>query len=328
MNETGTRLIALIAVALLVTAGCGPQITEDKRQATATPVVAAPTGRCGDGVCDAAEQANPSLCPQDCESSEMAPAAAPETPGATPEDATATPKPQAEGVGDKCGDGICDAAERADPALCPADCAAAAESADDSEDDPGGGEEPQCEVEEWTMTIEGCSTWKDMQVSAELCTAFVGGFTVQESCRIIGTGSGRYKNCEYVNPTGLCTFEIECPEFQMPISGEAVWTDGITETLRIQVDSSSVFESGTMTCYGQTKPIDFVPVLQTGFASATRNGDGHFCEIEVVEDIDSFGVHVKGQDAVAPENASYDFIAEVYPGIVEFSWEDFDIDTD
>ena len=49
-------------------------------------------GLCGDDVCDAAEQANPSLCPEDCAQS------------------------------GPCGDGTCDAAEQADPNLCPQDC--------------------------------------------------------------------------------------------------------------------------------------------------------------------------------------------------------------
>jgi hypothetical protein len=318
MKKTRWELIACLAVLLLITgAGCGSRETEELPEAMDTPAPATPQGRCGDGVCDTVEQSNPSLCPQDCEGAEEA-----------LEDATATPELQASGASGKCGDGVCEEAEQADPALCPADCVAADESEDDSEDDPGGSEDPQCEVEEWTLTIEGCSAWKDMQVSAELCAAFVGGFTVQESCRIRGTGSGRYKNCEYVNPTGLCTFEIECPEFQMPISGEAVWTDGITEILRIKVDPSSVYESGTMTCFGQTSPLDNVPVLHSGIASALRNGDGYFCDVEVAEGIDSFGVAVTGQDAVAPDNQSYDFVVNLFPGVVEFSWEDFDIDTD
>ena len=51
---------------------------------------------CGDGVCDAAERANPRLCPRDCEQ--------------RPPDY------------DWCGDGICDALEQAEGS-CPADCA-------------------------------------------------------------------------------------------------------------------------------------------------------------------------------------------------------------
>lgn len=56
-----------------------------------------PSQPCGDGVCDEPEQADPSLCPRDCQ------------------------EPPADG-GDWCGDGICDALEEAD-ASCEADCA-------------------------------------------------------------------------------------------------------------------------------------------------------------------------------------------------------------
>lgn len=84
----------------------------------------------------------------------------------------------------------------------------------------------------------------------------------------------------------------------MAISGEAVRAEGIAETLRIKVDPSSIYESGTMTCLGQTSPLDNVPVLHSGVASALRNCDGYFCDVEIVEGIDSLGVAVTGQGAV------------------------------
>jgi hypothetical protein len=309
--------VALIL--LMIVAGCGSQATEEIPEATDTPAPAGLQGRCGDGVCDTVEQSNPSLCPQDCGVTKEPPTETALPPGPTPE---------AAGIGGKCGDGICDEAEQAVPAFCPADCAAAGEGEPEPDDEPGGDSEPQCETEEWTLTIEGCSTWKNMEPSAELCAAFVGGFTVHESCRIRGTGSGRYKNCAFTSPTGACSYEMQCPEFQMGISGEAVWAEGITETLRIKVDSSGIFESGTMTCLGQSKPLDGIAVLQTGIASATRNGGDYFCDVEVPEGIDSYAVAVRGQDAVALADLTYDFIANVFPGTVEFSWEDFDIETE
>ena len=57
----------------------------------------APSQPCGDGVCDAPEQADASLCPRDCEAR---PAAG----------------------DDWCGDGLCDALEEAESS-CPEDCA-------------------------------------------------------------------------------------------------------------------------------------------------------------------------------------------------------------
>jgi hypothetical protein len=98
------------------------------------------TGKCGDGVCDEAEQANPALCPIDCPSTPLptgepptatpppsptpVPATSTREPGAAPSPMSTPPPPAQSPVpGGKCGDGICDEMEQKDPALCPADCA-------------------------------------------------------------------------------------------------------------------------------------------------------------------------------------------------------------
>ena len=65
-------LVAAILLSLAI-AGCGPQGEGGTPQATPSPgpteASASPApaqGRCGDGVCDAAEKQNPALCPEDC----------------------------------------------------------------------------------------------------------------------------------------------------------------------------------------------------------------------------------------------------------------------
>ncbi|MBI3377972.1 MAG: cellulase family glycosylhydrolase [Nitrospirae bacterium] len=65
-----------------------------------------PVDRCGDGICDEFEKANPNLCPRDCQSSTEKPT----------QNKQSTPQ-----IG-KCGDGVCDAFERANPNVCPKDC--------------------------------------------------------------------------------------------------------------------------------------------------------------------------------------------------------------
>lgn len=57
-------------------------------------------GKCGDNECDAMEQNNDNLCPQDCMDSET----------------------EIKAVNNKCGDGICDSLEKKNIKLCPQDC--------------------------------------------------------------------------------------------------------------------------------------------------------------------------------------------------------------
>jgi hypothetical protein len=54
--------------------------------ATSEPEAPGPSGKCGDGICDEAEQKNPSLCPQDCTEAAV-------TVEVTPPEATAAPQP-------------------------------------------------------------------------------------------------------------------------------------------------------------------------------------------------------------------------------------------
>jgi|GEM_PF-4850807 len=202
-----------------------------------------------------------------------------------------------------CGDGICDEVEQKNPELCPADCAA---------DGTGSGELVECEPSEWTLTIEGCSTTVGTEPSADLCMVMAACITVDESCNIQGTGSGRYTTCGYTSPTGICTYDVQCPDFTMPISGEVVLGEDGSQTFRIIADSSGIFEDGTATCAGITVPITTGSMLQDGFGSATRNGNGYLCEIVADPEGDA-GVFVVGQDALVPNNLSYDFYVNLYP---------------
>jgi hypothetical protein len=54
--------------------------------ATSEPEASQPKGKCGDGICDEAEQKDPSLCPQDCTEAVV-------TVAVTPAEATAAPQP-------------------------------------------------------------------------------------------------------------------------------------------------------------------------------------------------------------------------------------------
>ncbi len=114
MNSKMLHLItsAPLVLILMTLCACGgvgnepPTATptqEPRATATRPPTpTEAPEGRCGDGTCDAAEKADPDLCPQDCRDK------------ATPEQPTLESER-------RCGDGVCDGPETADS--CPQDCA-------------------------------------------------------------------------------------------------------------------------------------------------------------------------------------------------------------
>jgi hypothetical protein len=113
------RLLPAVLLGLLLLAACGSTATPatgtpvTEAAATATqppPAPSGPAGKCGDGTCDEAEQANPDLCPQDC--------ATPTTAAMAP---TAEPVPtQPAPVQGRCGDGACDGPENGQN--CPQDC--------------------------------------------------------------------------------------------------------------------------------------------------------------------------------------------------------------
>jgi N-acetylglucosamine-6-sulfatase len=78
-------VIALLLVAGMVLPGCDAPGSEETPTSPPLPAETAggpvvTQGRCGDGVCDEAEQANPALCPQDCPSPPTAPMAVADTP--------------------------------------------------------------------------------------------------------------------------------------------------------------------------------------------------------------------------------------------------------
>jgi hypothetical protein len=82
-------IIAALMMVGLATLACGPLGGGE----TPTPTLTLPhppEGRCGDGVCDEAEQANPALCPQDCLE---VPGGEPPPGGEAPPDTTVTATP-------------------------------------------------------------------------------------------------------------------------------------------------------------------------------------------------------------------------------------------
>jgi hypothetical protein len=106
------KLIAALLVLLLTAMACGPRASSTTGEATPLPTAPPPTrpaaaSRCGDGLCDEVERADPGLCPQDCQATE------------TPARPTAATTSAPAG---KCGDGVCDGPE--DAQNCPQDCQA------------------------------------------------------------------------------------------------------------------------------------------------------------------------------------------------------------
>ncbi len=67
------KILIPIIVILILAAGIGAYFYWEKiKEPTTTAIPSATTipsatGKCGDGICDEFEKANPSLCPQDCE---------------------------------------------------------------------------------------------------------------------------------------------------------------------------------------------------------------------------------------------------------------------
>lgn len=205
-----------------------------------------------------------------------------------------------------CGDGICDSQEEQNPRLCPQDC-----------NEPGKPEpeEPSmaCQQEEWALIIEGCTILKGTEPSGTMCVYMNACINVDSSCKFEGTAYGNYKDCAYTSPTGVCSYEVTCPDFQMPISGEVFLDEDGQKTFRILADASGVFEYAVANCSGVSVPLETGSILETGFGSAVRNNGGFFAEVK----ISGSGPNqttVSGIDSVAPENLSYDYSVVLVPG--------------
>lgn len=307
MTKEKKRAIITAAVLILLAAlACGPPSDGETPGATETPLAPPPgEGRCGDGVCDEAEQADPALCPQDC--------------------AEATPPPDER----PCGDGVCDEREQMAPALCPQDCitstvepppggagpaggagpTATPEVGGPPDEEPPGEEPPVCQTEEWWLVVEGCGDWTATEPSAHLCSTVEVCITapVGETCHIEGEGQGYYDQgtCAYTSPSGACSWDVTCPDFPVSVSG-----DRITDTLRILVDASQMWEQYVVTCLGKTWS-DAGPFMQTAYGSAIRNGGGYLCQIPAE---DGAHVDVTGMDAVGGGQLTYDFDVDIYAG--------------
>jgi hypothetical protein len=104
------------------------------------------------------------------------------------------------------------------------------------------------------------------------------------------------------------SYEVNCPDFPVSISGEMV-----NSVMKIFVDGSQAWEqvTATETCItGMTTSTSGV-MMQMAYGSATRNGGGYLCEIEM---LDGAHVDVSGADAAASAHLSYSFSIDLYRG--------------
>jgi hypothetical protein len=212
--------------------------------------------------------------------------------------------------GGKCGDGICDDIEQQNRQLCPIDCMSEPlGDSDDDNDDQGGGT-GKCESGKWTLEIEGCGTMTNTEPFGESCISYKSCITLDQSCRVQGTGTGTHTKCEY---TGACSYEVECPDFNMSVSGVVELGENGQENFKITVDSSGATVTGKATCAGVPVPFSGGSILQDAFGSAVRNGEGYLFEKEVNREADVRAT-IEGKDAFMPNNLSYKFNAYLSPG--------------
>ncbi len=215
--------------------------------------------------------------------------------------------------GGKCGDGVCDSIEQQNRQLCPSDCMSVPVGDSAAADDDQGGGTGKCESGEWTLEIEGCGTMKGTEPSGESCISFESCVTVDQSCRIQGTGNVTHTKCEYTSPTGTCSYAVECPDFNMSVSGVVEVGEDGQENFKVTVDASAATVTGKATCAGIPVPFSGGSILQDAFGSAVRNGEGYLFEIEIEREA---GVRatIEGNDAFMPNNLSYKFNAYLIPG--------------
>ena len=203
------------------------------------------------------------------------------------------PPPPAE---EPCGDGECDERERQNPELCPTDCVTTTEGLLQPID---------CVAGEWWLVIAGCDDMTGTEPSTHLCSRIEACIEVDADCSISGTGKGQYTgDCAYTSPRGTCSYEVECPDFSAPISGEMV-----SDTLRIRMDASQIAERNIATCAGVTMDPASGPFMQIGYGSALRNNGGILCEMPA-----RAGAHadVIGDDELMGGNLTYDFDVDIY----------------
>lgn len=294
-----SQIILTLWLCSLALAACGATSPTAMPPGPSSPPQRSPTeaGRCGDGVCDEAEQANPALCPQDCGERTVPPGG---TPGGT----------------SPCGDGVCDEREQLAPALCPQDCMGMPGG-----EPPGATATPtpvagvglgDCTAGEWLLVGDACVDWHgNAEPSGHVCSSFEICLAVDAQCNIQGSGRGQYAQdtCAFTSPGGCMSYEVTCPDFSISASGEM-----ITDTLWIQLDGSQIVEQvvATEICVaGEQVYSGRSTFVQTGFGSATRNGGGYLCAIEA---LDGAHIEVTGVDAVAPDVLSYSFTVDLYAG--------------
>jgi hypothetical protein len=197
-------------ILILTLASCSPTTDPDAGQpeatvaqdaaSTVTPTAVAlqgekpEPGACGDGVCDEAEQADPTICPQDC------------------------PPPE---PGSLCGDGVCDDAEQADPSLCPQDCVQAPSTgAGESVAEPPPEQDPEPEPQEPPDDPEPPADDAEQYRSRHAGTEWVGELEWQ--CTIVGS-------TKYYWQAYMAYYFHVAPDGQVTGEGEGVVYDAWCE---------------------------------------------------------------------------------------------------
>jgi hypothetical protein len=284
MNSRIIYVITILLITSLILLACQDETPE-------TSVV----GRCGDGICDDVEKANPNLCPVDC-------------------------RPETEG----------DAGGLTGGSSSVSDSGSDDESQENEEEKQPQEwvEESLCELEEWLLTISGCGNEVGTEPAWDICIVFDACIEVDRNCGLSGTGNGKYKTCSYYSPDNVCSYEVSCSNFEMPVSGNVLFFEegsvlpygetaesGGVDLFQIKLDASGVWETGKAHCSEVTVELQNASATQVIFGSAHRNGDGYFCEIEVPRPVDEdfYGVKVDGFDALL-KGLTYSFNVIMYPG--------------
>lgn len=201
------------------------------------------------------------------------------------------------GSGGRCGDGVCDEMEQANPEPCPQDCSTLQQQ-------PGG-----CTTREWLLVVNGCSDWHgNAEPSAHICSSFEVCLKEDAQCNIQGSDQGWYdqSTCAFTSSGGCLSYEVSCPDFPISVSGEVVGN-----MVQVRLDASQILEEMTTTETCVTgKQVFSGPssTMQTGFGSAIRTGEGYFCTIEAR---DGAHIDVSGTDNSAGANLTYSFSVDL-----------------
>ena len=243
-----------------------------------------PIGPCGDGICDDAEQEDPSLCPQDC----------PPPGGGVSEGDTAPDEEEEE-----------EPPKEGDPTT----------GKDDKKCEPRKwwftfdgcgtqvGAEPNYNM---CVEVEACITVD------ENCQIQGTGKGTHTTCEYSGQCSYDVQCSDFSLPI---SGDVELYEVGATWpTGRIVEYEG-SQLLKIKVDSSSIHEQVTAHCQEVSVELKEPAALQTAFGSVARNNKGYFVFIEVDEPQNmelGYSQSVRGEDALWP-GLSYEFFTALSP---------------